>query len=263
MRDKNTSVDVGPKGLRHWFRTPIGEVYRHAESMILSAVLRENFRKEVLQIDLIGWEGEFHEAMRFAHYTILDADAPEESEYARVTGTPDEIPIDTHSIDIVILPHTLEFESDPHQVLREVNRVLKPEGIVLLLGFNPWAFWHIPRFFPKAKERTPWHGRFISRYRVVDWLKLLNIEIEVSKGFCLLPIVKSSPDNKVKSLLGKAMAWLPFLSAAYFIMGVKRTTKGTPAFHLNDLKERFISPLSNPEPAKKSLHEKGKHANLH
>jgi SAM-dependent methyltransferase len=261
--EKNSHLD-GSVELRHWFETPIGEIYRHAESVLLSQKLSENFRAEVLQLDLVGWENEFHQAMRFAHYTILDNRLGDETEYTRVAGEAEALPIETHSVDIVIMPHTLEFEGNPHQVLREVNRVLKPEGIVLLIGFNPWAFWHIPRFIPRVKHRTPWNGRFISRYRVVDWLKLLNFEIEVSQGCCLFPLRKNKQVQEKLGFLGKIAAWIPFIPAAYFVMGVTRVSGGTSVFQFKSLKDRFISPYSGlTEQETKTIHVEKKRADLH
>ncbi|MGB1648747.1 MAG: class I SAM-dependent methyltransferase [Cycloclasticus sp.] len=261
MVDKKNSFIDSANELRHWFETPIGQNYRHAESALLRAKLKENFRKEVLQLDFIGWEEAFHEAMRFAHYTILDLDTNNSTQYPRIVGEADNLPIDTYSVDIVIMPHTLEFAGNPHQVLREVNRVLKPEGIILLMGFNPWAFWHLPRFLPNAKRRMPWNGRFISRRRVLDWLKLLNFEIEVSKGVCLLPLLKKDQPREAQLIVQKMLACVPVIPAAYFIMGVKRVSGGTSIFHLKDLKKRFIPPLI--KPATKTIHVKKKRADLH
>jgi SAM-dependent methyltransferase len=261
MLNKKKSPTKNSVGLRHWFKTPIGAIYRRSESALLSQKLSENFRAEVLQLDFVGWEDEFHEAMRFAHYTILDNLTSDETQYTRVVGDADSLPIETHSIDIVIMPHTLEFESNPHQVLREVARVLKPEGIVLLMGFNPWAIWHLPRFVPKARQKSPWNGRFISRYRVVDWLKLLNFDIEVSRGCCLFPVLKQPSLEQQNKLFEKVAAWLPFMPAAYFIMGVKRLAGGTPIFHLNNLKQRFISPTA--EAATKTIYVEKKSADIH
>ncbi|KXJ47338.1 MAG: class I SAM-dependent methyltransferase [Cycloclasticus sp.] len=261
MADKKNSFIDHSVELRHWFNTPIGQAFRQAESALLSQKLSENFRAEVLQLDFIGWEEEFHEAMRFAHYTILDHDTTDLTKYTRVVAEADSLPIDTHSVDIVIMPHTLEFDENPHQVLREVNRVLKPEGIVLLMGFNPWAFWHLPRFLPTAKRKTPWNGRFISRYRVLDWLKLLNFEIEVSQGCCLFPLFKKDKPIKLPKTFRKVLACIPFVPAAYFVMGVKRVSGGTSVFHLQNLKNRFISPLT--EPATKTIHVEKKGADLH
>jgi SAM-dependent methyltransferase len=259
--EKNAHLD-DPIELRHWFKTPIGEVYRHVESALLSEKLSENFRSEVLQLDFIGWEDDFHEAMRFAHYTILDNRAVQKTKYTRVVGDAASLPIDTQSVDIVIMPHTLEFADNPHQVLREVNRVLKPEGIVLLMGFNPWSLWHLPRFLPKAKRKTPWNGRFISRHRVVDWLKLLNFDIETNQGCCLLPVRKNTLGVYKKSVIEIIAACLPFLPAAYFIMGVKRVSGSTSVFQLQDLKARFISsPIA--KATNKVIHVKKENTNLH
>ncbi|MFT6624852.1 MAG: SAM-dependent methyltransferase [Cycloclasticus sp.] len=261
MSHKKSSPLKSPTGLRRWFKTPIGEIYRRAESTLLSQKLSENFRAEVLQLDFVGWEDEFHEAMRFAHYTILDKQTSGKTKYTRVVGEADSLPIDTHSVDIVIMPHTLEFEDNPHQVLREVNRTLKPEGIILLMGFNPWSLWHLPRFLPKAWQKTPWNGRFISRYRVIDWLKLLNFDIEVSQGCCLFPLVKNQKKQQKQKIIEKMAARLPFIPAVYFVMGVKRVSGGTAVFHFKNLKNRFISPLA--EPAVKTIYVEKKRANIH
>ena len=262
MPHEESSQNKEPVELSDWFETPIGSVYRHAESALLSQKLRENFRAEVLQLDFVGWEDEFHEAMRFAHYTILDKHVAEQSKYTRIVGETNNLPIETHSVDIVIMPHTLEFDDNPHQVLREVNRVLKPEGIVLLMGFNPWAFWHLPRFFPKAKLKTPWNGKFISRYRVMDWLKLLNFEIEESQGCCLFPLMKKQTATTKLTLLKKFLAWTPFMPAAYFIMAVKRVSKGTSVFHFKRLRDSLASkPLA--EPANKRRHVQKDNPNIY
>lgn len=53
----------------------------------------------------------------------------------------DELPFASASIDLVVLPHVLEFAEEPHQILREVERVLIPEGQVIICGFNPVSLW--------------------------------------------------------------------------------------------------------------------------
>jgi SAM-dependent methyltransferase len=262
MQNKKNSHTDGPIELRHWFQSSIGEVYRHAESKLLSTKLSENFRSEVLQLDFIGWEDEFHEAMRFAHYTILDKHTNERSKYTTVLGEAENLPIDTCSVDIVIMPHTLEFEDNPHQVLREAARVLKPEGIILLMGFNPWAFWHVPRFLPQVKQKTPWNGRFISRRRVADWLKLLSFEIEVNEGCCFFPLSKKHKMSKQWKFVEKMIGLIPFVPAAYFVMGVKRISSGTAVFKLNKLKVNFTSSPQS-DPANNTIHVKTKRANIY
>ena len=82
-----------------------------------------------------------------------------------------------------IMPHTLEFEPDQHQVLREVERVLKPEGQLLLLGFNPHSIYGLLHYLPGQRNKLPWCGHFLSRSRIIDWLHLLHFETEASMEF--------------------------------------------------------------------------------
>ena len=53
----------------------------------------------------------------------------------------DALPFDAASLDLVVLPHALELARDPHLALREVERVLVPEGRVIIVGFNPASLW--------------------------------------------------------------------------------------------------------------------------
>lgn len=248
--------------LRQWFLSTVGNNYRQAESQFLIKALRENFCKEVLQIGRLGWEDDYKDALKFAHYSIVDRLPNPDGCFSPVLGTADALPIDSHAIDIVILPHVLEFEPDPHQVLREVNRVLKPEGILLLLGFNPWSLWHIPARFPKMRERTPWNGRFISRYRMHDWLTLLNFDIEHSQGCCLMPVMSAAnPSVWRRRLFARLGACLPCLPAAYFLMGVKRVAGATPIGLSWQLKPRIVNPII--EPTTRWIHDSYSHTHLY
>lgn len=262
MRSRREPNPVHNTELRAWFNTKVGKNYRQAESRLLTKALRENFRTQVLQIGRLGWEEDYKDAIKFAHFSVVDR-LPEAAPcFSSIQAQADALPIDSHSIDIVILPHLLEFEPDPHQVLREVNRVLKPEGILLLLGFNPWAIWHIPSHFPKMRDRTPWNGRFISRYRMVDWLNLLNFDIEHSQGCCLIPVLSSAHESAWRRrMFARIGACLPCLPGAYFVMGVKRVAGATPVGLSWKLKPRIVNPLT--EPTTRCIHEPYTHTYLY
>ena len=108
------------------------------------------------------------------------------------------LPFADDSLDLVVLPHTLELSPDPHATLREVARVLVPEGRLLIFGLNPnslWGwrqtrarfwrcFWHTRLFLPES-------GEFIGTSRLRDWLHLLNFETEPIRYGCYLPSVQS------------------------------------------------------------------------
>jgi SAM-dependent methyltransferase len=54
---------------------------------------------------------------------------------------PEYLPFADQSLDLVVLPHTLERAEDPHRSLAEVERVLRPEGRVVIVGLNPVSLW--------------------------------------------------------------------------------------------------------------------------
>jgi len=85
------------------------------------------------------------------------------------------LPFAESSIDLLCLPHGLEFSENPHQTLREASRVLVPEGYLILTGFNPRSAWGVKKSLVKQVD-YPWCGQFFSLSRIRDWLALLGLE---------------------------------------------------------------------------------------
>jgi SAM-dependent methyltransferase len=137
----------------------------------------------------------------------------------------EELPFATHSIDLVVMPHILEFTEDPHQVLREVERVLVPEGHVVITGFNPASLWGVRQSLARigASPYLPREGRFLSLPRVKDWLKLLSFDVERGRFGCYVPSVHSERWITRWRFMEKAGdRWWPFLGATYMLTAVKR-----------------------------------------
>jgi SAM-dependent methyltransferase len=160
---------------------------------------------------------------------------------------PANLPFATDSVDGVLLPHTLDFSLDPHQVLREVERVLIPEGKLLLSGFNPWSLWGGVRLLRMRSSNPPWCGHFFSSRRILDWLALL--------GFDLLEIeyLNYRPPFQSQGLLQK----LQFLEqigdkvyanfgGVYIILAVKRVVTITPIRPKWSVKKRVIPAAAEP-----------------
>lgn len=140
------------------------------------------------------------------------------------------LPFAENSLDLVTLPHTLELNADPHATLREVGRVLVPEGRVVVSGLNPASLWGLRQRRARLMRRVgfgepylPDRGEFIGYRRLRDWLRLLNFEVESSRFGCYRPAVRSGRWLDRFSWMDRLGArWWPIFGAAYFIVGVKR-----------------------------------------
>ena len=81
------------------------------------------------------------------------------------------LPLQDSSVDLCILAHELDFSSDPHQLLREIDRVLTLDGTLILSGYNPISLFGL-RSILKPKH-SQWARLFLPN-RALDWLSLLG-----------------------------------------------------------------------------------------
>lgn len=139
----------------------------------------------------------------------------------------ESLPFADESVDLVVVPHALEFASDPHQVLREVVRVLRPEGKVVVIGLNPVSLWRMQQGIARVvgQSQMPREGQWIAMPRIRDWLKLLSCEIDAVSYGCYRPICGSSQWVERTRFLERAGdRWWPICGAVYTVSAVKRVT---------------------------------------
>lgn len=140
------------------------------------------------------------------------------------------LPFPAGSLDLVVLPHTLELHGDPHATLREVERVLVPEGKVVICGINPVSLWglrqrraHLYRRLGFGSLYLPREGEFIGYWRLRDWLRLLSFEVESGRFGCYRPAVSDALWLERFQWMDKVGArWWPILGAVYFLVATKR-----------------------------------------
>ena len=138
---------------------------------------------------------------------------------------PEALPFDTGSLDLVVLPHLLEFADDPHQVLREVDRVLRPEGRLMISGFNPVSLWGLRQSLLRGivHDYLPRPCRLLSVPRLRDWFKLLSFEPERGRFGCYaLPIDSERWLSRLDFLERAGDRWWPICGGVYFLAAVKR-----------------------------------------
>ena len=151
------------------------------------------------------------------------------AEQGDIVAEIDDLPLLEHSVDVCVLSHVLEFSLDPHHVIREANRILIPNGYIVITGFNPLSLAGINKLIPYRRKQTPWQERFFSPMRIKDWLHLMGFEVLADQR-CLHSSLASS---KHAAFVGRywqkfANKYLPSLGSIYIIIAKKRVLPLTP-----------------------------------
>jgi SAM-dependent methyltransferase len=233
--------------LETWLNTPQGPYNRDWEQARLEAALSDVFGFNALQLGLE--ERDFLRGNRIPLRQVLSQTLRENPAHPACRFT--HLPIASQSIDLVVLPHVLEFSPEPHQILREVERILIPEGRLFILGFNPLSLWGLRRRLPGCPEAFPWNGQYLSLPRLKDWLKLLNFELDRGAFGCYAPPCKSVRwlhRWRFMELAGNR--WWGFAGSVYLIRAVKRVYGMRlilPAWKPRKLEAKALTPIAHKE----------------
>lgn len=247
-RTPGTSVPVWD-ALHTWWGSPLGLRLLGSGRRELEAILPNVFGYHLVQVGRVPQE--LVASSRIPHKVTLDlAPLPESAraDERRVFGSPEALPLSSDSVDLLLLPHVLEFSAAPHLVLREAERVLIPEGHLVVLGLNPWSLWSIWRWALAWRGAVPWQGGFYSAVRVKDWLALLGFDIVLTRHYFFAPPMQH---EGIMNRFGLAEAvgrrcW-PMLGAAYVLVARKRVTTLTPIRPRWRARRRF-APAELPSP---------------
>jgi SAM-dependent methyltransferase len=206
----------------------LGRRLQRAEHEQLSDVLPNLFGYHLLQIGNPVQQNWLNES-RISHRIIMDELAVAGDGRRSLAGDPCHLPIGSGCVDVVVVPHVLEFEEHPHQVLREVERVLIPEGHVVIIGFNPYSLWGIWRLLTGWCAEVPWCGRFYSVTRIKDWLALLGFDTVLARHYLFRPPLQNDGIMQRLGFLERmGRRWWPILGGAYLLVAKKRVTTLTP-----------------------------------
>lgn len=218
-------MKIDPAGLVQWFESPLGRALLDHEREAVAQAMECVFGVQFLQVGKWGPPMQFLDLARTQRRALLSAQADGAGE---IRSHPSTLPIQSDNIDALLLPHTLEFEDDPHAVLREVQRVLRPEGCLVILGFEPLGAWSL-RSRLTAGGFPPGIERILSERRLADWLKLLAFDVDPASRFLFsLPFAKAQTGRMQRwaDTTGRALG--SRLSGAYVLVARKRVHAMTP-----------------------------------
>ena len=136
-----------------------------------------------------------------------------------------DLPFEAQSVDLIVMPHTLEFTSDPHRLLREAERVLMPEGQLIILGFNSLSLWGARQSVGKMTGQpfVPAAVDLIAFTRLKDWIKLLGFDLERGRFGCYRPPLGSEQWlSRYGFMEAAGDRWWPIFGATYMIKAIKR-----------------------------------------
>jgi len=224
--------------LRLWYQKLPGSWLAEAETGLLDEILPDLFGYHLLQIG-VSYVDDCLANSKIPNQWVMDVDNPACLESMRdsivnrkvryLRGIPEQLPVASDSLDVLLLSHTLEFSFDPHEVLREADRILIPEGHVVILGFNPWGLWVWWKLLLGWRGKVPWCGNFLRMNRIRDWLQLLGFEVtQVHSYFYRPPFSHKGIMDKLKFIERVGNRIWPFFSGAYCIVAKKRVTTLTP-----------------------------------
>lgn len=218
--------------LRQWFSSPAGQQLLAQEAALLAEPLQDCFGYSELRLGLLPESLPQAESRVQSSITLGWSDMPRQGRGLDICCTPTDLPIASESQDLVLLHHLLEFIDRPHQLLREIERVLVPRGRIMILGFNPWSLWGLRNTISNLRSNSAWHSQLLALRRLGDWLQLLGFDIEAPRYTAhRLPMNTPNwfPSALLDSYLPEALAErLPF-GSVYLLSAVKQRASITPA----------------------------------
>jgi SAM-dependent methyltransferase len=230
------------ESLQEWFDSPLGEYVLARERVWLDETVPDIFGYHAVQLGFCDLE--LLRESRIANRILV---SPHAHGAATVQAQFHGLPFEEQSIDLCVMPHVLEFAENPHEILREVDRIMRPEGRILILGFNPWSLFGARRLF--ASKHYPWQGQFVSLVRMKDWLQLLGFEASSGKLACYIPPCETEVwQRRWRFLEQTGDRWWGVSGGVYMLEAIKRVQGMrliAPAWSDRKTKERKFATVAN------------------
>jgi SAM-dependent methyltransferase len=233
--------------LESWYARDNGQYLLRATRAAMQDLLDTSFGYHMLQLG-VGGGRPLCQGSPINHRLYC---ASQPGEGVGLVAEPDELPLDSDSVDAIIVHHCLEFAANPHQVLREIQRVLTPQGQLLVVGFNPYSLLGCRTRLSGLLRDPLWsRHRPVSEHRLTDWLHLLGCEVLDTFRLYGLPPLGS---GRLRGLITLGDAWTARHNLPLGGLYILHATKNVAGLHrprrpLLSRRGRLIGLVSKPAP---------------
>lgn len=245
----------------NWFESGLGISIVQSELECCGKLIPSEYYARGLQVGFPGYNF-LRTASVTKQYLVQTPNCPDfiaqrNGDICLVQSVSSALPFPERSQNLVVLPHALDFCGNPHEVLRQVNQILEPEGCLAIIGFNASSLYGVIKGFSR-KQALPWSGSFYSVRRVQDWLSLLGYDlVGASMMAYQLPIQSEKWRKKMAFLESAGDRWWPGFGGVYIIVGRKKEQLIRPLFTSSRPWQRLIPGMARPASASQKAAKMG------
>jgi len=209
---------------KRWFHTEVGQLVLQQEQLKLAAAMPEYWLSSALQVGIPAGASLLVDLQSLVRL-VLAGDTESDATGADLIADPIHLPLDSESVELVVLHHALESSLNPHAVLREASRVVSAGGFLAIFAFNPWSLaglWHIG--LAGMKRRGPCcQFPFIPASHIQDWLSVLGFEL-LSGSWMLYrpPLMNAWFWQKLRFMENAGDRWWPALGGVSLLVARKQ-----------------------------------------
>jgi len=241
--------------LHKWYQSYLGQAVFNSEKKIINQQLESCFGYSIVQLGDVLSENLIQSTRIKNKYVLQCAANDNVNAETDVVSLLQRLAIKSNTVDVVLLHHCLEFEVYPHEILREVERILVAEGKLIIVLFNPFSLMGLWNFFLRLKAKVthkkvsmPVEQTWISPMRLDDWLALLGFDSQkVGSVFFRPPINNLTILNKLKFMESTGKDFWPAFSGSVIYLATKRVSTLTPLRPKWRLKEKVVgTPIAEP-----------------
>jgi len=220
--------DIPQNAVAAWLDSPIGRSLLEREQRLVEEALDGIFGEECVQLGRWGEDRAFLRYSRTQRSSCIAGQSFDKGSGDRcVIAQLHRLPLASDSVDSVLLPHTLEYSDRPQAILREVHRVLRADGHIVVLGFKSGGLWGVRRMLPGA-AMPPSTVQLISDRRLRDWLDLLDLRLLGLRSYFFRWPLPGNGGAASAAWERRGQQWWPELAACYMLTAQKRTVPLTP-----------------------------------